>query len=224
MSTPVDAPPPVGALPRLEFAVEDAAPVPYSAVPTMRLALRIECVEGPRVHSLLLDAQVRIAARLRSYGPAEQERLVELFGAPRQWATSLRSFLWTNATLFVPGFTRSTRVDLPLACTYDFEVAATRYLDALEDGEVPLELLFSGTVFHAGDGGRLGVARLPLDREASFGLPVAVWREAMEQHFPGAAWLRLQRESFERLAAYRARNAMPTWEATVDRLLAGADR
>ena len=49
----------------------------------------------------------------------------------------------------VAGFAGETEVDLPVACTYDFEVAAAKYLHALGDGEVPLLLLFSGTVFVA---------------------------------------------------------------------------
>jgi hypothetical protein len=210
------------AAPELDFAVEEAAAVPYAAAPTLRLSLRVQSGDPRPVHSLLLDVQVRIAARRRSYAEPERERLAELFGRPEQWASAVQSLLWTNATVFVPGFTGTARVDLPLACTYDFEVAAARYLDALDDGEVPLELLFSGTVFHAGEERRLRVARLPLDREASFRLPVSVWREAMDLHFPGAAWLRLSRDSFDRLARYRANNAMPTWEATVERLLEGA--
>jgi hypothetical protein len=44
----------------------------------------------------------------------------------------------------------------------------------------------------------------------------------MDRHFPGAAWLRLGRESFERLHAYRARQALLTWEDAVDSLLRAA--
>jgi hypothetical protein len=219
MATPVNTSVPPVVAPELDFAVEEAAPVRYAVAPTLRLALRVESGDGRPVHSLLLDVQVRIAARRRSYSEGERERLADLFGRPEQWASGVQSLLWMNTTAFVPAFTRTARVDLPLTCTYDFEVTATRYLDALEDGQVPLELLFSGTVFHAGEDGRLRVARLPLDREASFGLPVSVWRDAMDDHFPGAAWLRLPRDSFDRLARYRASNAMPTWEATLERLL-----
>ena len=210
------------AVPELGFTVEEAAPIPYAAAPMLRLALRIERPDGRPVHAILLDVQVRIAARRRGYEAAERARLADLFGRPEQWATSVQSLLWTNATVHVPPFTGATRVDLPLACTYDFEVAATRYLDALDGGEVPLELLFSGTLLQPDVDGRLEVARLPLDREARFAMPVRVWRDAMDHYFPGAAWLRLERESFDRLAAYRAREALPTWEAAVDRLLEGA--
>lgn len=208
----------------LDFAVEEAACVPYAAAPALRLRLRIDSLDGRPVHSLLLDVQVRIAARRRRYADPEKERLAELFGRPEQWGSSVQSLLWTNTTLFVPGFRETAQVDLSIDCSYDFEVAANRYLAALEDGEVPLELLFGGSVFRTrGDGG-LEITRLPLDSDARFGLPVSVWRETMDHYFPGSAWLRLRRDSFDRLAAYRARHSLPTWESVIDRLLEDAGR
>ena len=66
-------------------------------------------------------------------------------------------------------------------------------------------------------------ARISWDGEAEYALPVAVWRETMERHFRGSTWLRVQRDSFERLRAYRARHALPTWEATLDALLREED-
>jgi Family of unknown function (DUF6084) len=213
---------PHAAVPQLAFAVERAAPERYAVTPTLRLTLAIASADRRPVHTLALDVQVRIAARRRRYEPAEEQRLTEVFGPVDGWKSSLSTFLWTHATVFVPSFTGATEVDMPIACTYDFEVVASKYLDALRGGVVPLELLFSGTMFYAADGGAQRIARLPLDREASFELPIAVWREALEACFPGSAWLRLRRDSFDRLAAYRARHALPTWEATVASMLEGA--
>jgi Family of unknown function (DUF6084) len=210
------------AAPELAFAVERAAAERYAATPTLRLTLAIAGDDERPVQTLALDVQVRIAARRRRYEPAEEERLTEVFGPVDGWKSSLSTFLWTHATVFVPPFAGATEVDVPIACTYDFEVVATKYLDALRGGVVPLELLFSGTVFYAGEGGVRRIARLPLDREATFELPIAVWREAVDACFPGSAWLRLRHDSFDRLAAYRARHALPTWEATVASLLEGA--
>ena len=96
---------------------------------------------------------------------------------------------------------------------------ATRYFDALRDGDVPLELLFSGTVFYTAPDGRLQTARLSWDLEAEYRLPVAVWRAAIDHHFPGTAWLRLDRESHDRLVAYKSRRALPMWAAVMDELL-----
>jgi len=163
------------------------------------------------------------AATRRAYPRAADDRLFELFGARKDWGTTLRSLLWTRTTQSVPPFTGQTDVDLLVPCTYDLDVTATRYLDALPDGEVPLEFLFSGTVFYSADDGRLQTALLSWDLEASYRLPVAVWRDTMDHHFPDSAWLRLDRASHDRLVAYKSRRALPTWAAVIDELVPGPD-
>lgn len=207
--------------PSLGFAVESAEAVRHAAAPTIAFTLRIES-EG-EVRSLMLQAQIRLAAPDRAYDEATQERLRDLFGDPADWGRTLRSLLWTHATLLVPPFSGTTTVELPVPCTYDFEVAAAKYLHALEDGEVPIELLFSGTLFYAAEDGSLRTARISWESEAAFRMPVAVWREAVERAFPGSAWLRVHRELFDRLAAYRSRRTLPTWDAVVEELLEGRE-
>jgi hypothetical protein len=204
-------------LPQLGFAVEGAEAVRYAAAPTLAFALRVES-DRP-VRSLSLNVQIRIVPTRRSYDAADEDGLVELFGTPDRWGDTLRGFLWTNATLLVPPFERSTVAELSVACTYDLEVAATKYFHALRDGEVPLELLFSGTVFYLGDEGQLRTSKVPWECEAQFRLPVAVWKEAIAHRFPGTAWLRLQQDVFDRLAAYKAHGTHPTWEAAIADLL-----
>jgi hypothetical protein len=208
-----------GSIPELAFAVQGAARAEHTALPTLRFALRVDSVDGRPIRSVLLDCQVQIAARRRRYDDAARDRLFELFGPAGNWGASLRTLLWTRTTLVVPPFTGSTTVDLDVACTYDLEVAAARYLAALSDGEVPLELLFSGSVFYDGPSGHLQTTRISWQSEAAYDLPVAVWRETMEHHFPDTAWLRLPRESFERLSAYKSRRALPGWGDVVDELL-----
>jgi len=210
---------PVGTAPELAFAVVDASRLEYAAVPTLRFALRVESVSGEPIRSLLLDTQIQIAARRRRYDAAARERLFELFGPPADWGTTLRTLLWTRLTTVVPPFTGATVVDLPVPCSYDLEVVASRYFDALEDGEVPLEFLFSGSVFYAGEDGRLQTARLSWEQEAAYRLPVAVWKETLERYFRGTAWVRVPKASFDRLAAYKARHALPTWGDALDALL-----
>jgi hypothetical protein len=212
------APGATGAIPQLAFAVTDGARLEHAATPTLRFALRVTS-GGAAVRSILLDTQIRIAATRRAYAPESDDRLFELFGARADWGTTLRSLLWTHTTLVVPPFTGATEVDLLVPCTYDLEVTATRYFDALADGDVPLEFLFSGTVFYSADDGRLQTARLSWELEAEYRLPVAVWRETMDHHFPGTAWLRLDRESHDRLVAYKSRRALPTWAAALDELM-----
>jgi hypothetical protein len=207
-----------GAIPDLAFAVTDGARLEHAAAPTLRFVLRVDS-GGAAVRSVLLDTQVRIAATRRAYAPESDDRLFELFGARADWGTTLRSLLWTRTTLVVPPFTGTAEVDLLVPCTYDLDVTATRYFDALNDGDVPLEFLFSGTVFYSADDGRLQTARLSWELEAEYRLPVAVWRETMDHHFPGTAWLRLDRESHDRLVAYKSRRALPTWAAAIDELV-----
>jgi Family of unknown function (DUF6084) len=206
-------------LPALAFAVLDAAPVEYAAAPTLAFSLRVDCPGGQPIRSVLLDTQLQIAARRRHYDEGAHERLSELFGPVKDWGSTLRTLLWTRTTLSIPPFTGSTVVDLPVACSYDMEVVASKYLDALPGGEVPLEFLFSGTVFYAGAGGQLQAARISWEGDAEYRMPVRVWRETMDRYFHGTAWLRLSKDSFDRLCAYKARHALAGWEDTVDALL-----
>jgi hypothetical protein len=200
----------------LDFSVEDAARVEHAAVPTLRFALRVQS-QTP-VRSVLLDVQVQIAARRRGYDASAHERLFELFGPVADWGTTLRTLLWTRTTLVVPAFEGSTVVDLDVPCSYDLEVTASRYLDALGDGDVPLEFLFSGSVFYTGDDGGLQTTRLSWQSEAAYALPVRVWKETMESYFRGTAWVRLSKESFDRLSAYKSRNALASWDDALEAL------
>jgi hypothetical protein len=211
-----------GSAPELDFELRSAAVLDHAAVPTLRFELGVSA-DPPNVRSASLNVEIRIAATRRRYEQAERSRLTEVFGREDEWSRNLHALHWTGMTVNLPAFTGSTVVELPVTCTYDLEVAAARYLNALERGKVPLEFLFSGTVFYSGDDGRLQVGRIGWDKECRYLLPVSVWREAMDRHFAGTAWLRLGRESFDRLTAYKARHTLLDWDATVDRLLDGAD-
>lgn len=208
----------------LDFGVRGAAPVEHAAAPAIGFELAVAARGGVAVRSVVLDVQVQIAARRRSYSEREQARLHDLFGAPERWADALRSVPWLRATQVVPAFDGETVVTLQVPCTYDFEVAGSKYLAALEDGEVPLELLFGGTIFYTAPGGALQTAMIGWDSEAQYRLPVGVWRATMDRYFPHSAWLRLDRDTFDRLYAYRARHALPSWEQALERLLLDAER
>lgn len=207
-------------VPELGFAVESAEPLEHAAVPTLRFALRIDSRDGRSIRSILLDTQIQIAARRRPYDEGAHDRLFELFGPVANWGTSLRTLLWTRTTVVVPPFTGTTSVDLHVPCSYDLEVVASRYFDALTDGAVPLEFLFSGTVFA---GTPLQATRISWEEEAEYRLPVSVWKETMERHFRGTAWLRLGKDAFDRLCAYKSRHALATWDDAVDGLLEGRE-
>ena len=203
----------------LSFAVAGADRVEHAAVPTVRFELRVTASEGRAIKSVLLDTQIQIAARRRRYDAAAEEKLFELFGAPGGWGSTLRTLPWTRITTVVPPFTGSTLVDLHVPCSYDLHVVASRYFDALDGGEVPLEFLFSGTVFAAGAGGMLQATRISWESDAEYRFPVALWQETMERYFRGTAWVRLRKDAFDRLAAYKSREALATWEDAVDSLL-----
>ncbi len=211
-------------MPNLDFGVEGAEVLEFAAVPSLLFKLRIENLQEEPIRSVALNTQIRIAATQRHYETAEQERLLEVFGEPHRWGNTLRSLLWTHTALQVPPFSGSTVVDMPVPCTYDLEVVGAKYFHALEDGEVPLEFLFSGTVFYAGEGGRLQVARISWEKEAQFRLPVRVWKEMMERYFPNSAWIRLHRDAFDRLYDYKVRRGLPTWEAAVEALLSASEQ
>ncbi len=211
-------------MPDLVFGVEGAEVLEFAAVPSLLFKLRIENLEEEPIRSVALNTQIRIAATQRHYDPAEQERLLELFGEPHRWGSTLRSLLWTHTTLQVPPFSGSTVVDMPVPCTYDLEVIGSKYFYALEEGEVPLEFLFSGTVFYAGADGRLQVARISWEKEAEFRLPVRVWKEMMEHYFPNSAWIRLHKDAFDQLYNYKVRRGLPTWEAAVEALLRASEQ
>jgi hypothetical protein len=210
-------------VPELAFAVLDAARVEHAAAPTIAFSLRVDAPSGQAIRSVLLDTQLQISARRRHYDADAHERLFELFGPVKDWGSTLRTLLWTRTTTVVPPFTGSTVVDLPVACSYDMDVLATKYIDALGDGEVPLELLFSGTVFYAAGDGRLQAGRISWEQDAEYRLPVRVWRETMEHHFPGSAWLRLSKDGLDRLCAYKARHALASWDDVLDALMGDAE-
>jgi len=202
----------------LGFEVVGVEPDPYAAAPTLLFKLRVTEITGAAIHALALRCQIRIEPQRRRYEPAEEERLLAMFGETPQWGDSLRPFLWTHATAMVAGFEASTEVDLIVPCTYDFEVAAVKYLHSLDDGEIPLVLLFNGTSFSQGQAG-LTVDPVPWHKEASFRLPVRTWRAMMDLYYPKSGWLRLRRDNLDALERFKTVEGLPTWDQVVEALL-----
>jgi hypothetical protein len=208
----------------LAFEVLEARAEAHTAVPTITLRVGVTDTAGRTVHALILRCQIRIEPQRRRYHLGEEERLYDLFGETARWGESLRPFLWTHVATTVSGFTGSTAFDLPVECSYDLEVSAAKYLHALAEGEIPLILLFSGTVFTRGERG-FAAEPVSWNSEAPFRLPVAVWRDVMDLHFPNSGWLRLRRETIDRLQRFKSAQAVPTWDQALDALfkLAGED-
>ena len=201
------------------FSVLDVFAEPYAVAPQLTARLRVEEHTGQVIHAVALRCQVRIEPQRRRYDTVEANALKGLFGERARWVDTLRPFLWMQCNTTVQGFTHATDVDLVLPCTYDFDVIGSRYLHALETGAVPINLLFSGTVFTKGSNG-FGVQQVPWDCESSYELPVAVWRQMIESYFPNTGWIRLDRDVLTLFADYRARHGLMTWEETVQSLLA----
>jgi hypothetical protein len=121
----------------------------------------------------------------------------------------------------VPGFAGHTTVPLPLDCTYDFEVAAAKYLHALRDGALPLQFLFSGTIFVKSERG-FSVQQVSWDCEDRYRMPVAVWRDLIAQHYPNTGWLRLSHDTIAELARYKSSHGLLDLDHAVTALLTTA--
>jgi hypothetical protein len=201
----------------LAFSVVGARPERYAASPLLVLRLRITESTGARVQAIALRAQIQLEVQRRRYAPEESALLDELFGQPSRYADTLKPMLWTHVSQMVLAFQRETEIDLQIPCSYDFEVAAHKYLASLQDGIVPLDLLFSGTVFVEGEGGATPEF-VPWSCEARYALPVAVWRESVDAAFPNAAWIRVSRDLFDDLRRFKIASGLPTWEAVLGRL------
>jgi len=211
-------------MPDLAFRIEEISPVRYSAAPMLAARLRISNASATEaIHSILLNCQVRIEPLGRKYSAEEEARLLELFGERERWARTMKPMLWAQDALNVPGFTGSTEAELPLHCTLDFDLAATKFFYGLDAGEVPISILFSGTAFFAASDGLLQAAQIPWDREARYQLPASAWKAAVEMHYPNAMWLRLERDSFERLYRYKIANGLAMWEQAIEQLIEKAN-
>jgi hypothetical protein len=204
----------------LVFAAEGVEAERCAAVPTLIFKLRITSLTpGADVRNVLLQCQLRIDAARRRYDLADEEDLAELFGEPSRWRETLGSMLWTHVTLQVPAFEGESSVDLPVPCSFDFNVAATKYFHGVKGGEVPLSLLFSGTIFYRDVNGSLQMDPIPWSKQADFRLPVSVWRTMMDLYYPNSAWLHIDREVFEELHRFKRENGFTGWDHALRALL-----
>jgi len=211
-------------MPELNFQIESAHAVPYGASPLLAFELRVTNT-GPEeaIHTVVLRAQIQIEVTRRHYSPEEQAKLLDLFGEPSRWGQTLKNLLWTNAIVIVPAFEKETIVELQVPCTFDFNVAATKYFHGLSEGDLPLNFLFSGTVFYADSNEQLQVAPISWEKEAKFKLPLKTWKDLIDHYYPNSAWLCLRRDVFDRLYQYKVRRGIPSWEQVIERVLAGTE-
>jgi len=210
----------------LVFDCVDCKPDRYGASPALVFKLRIAETTGTRLHSIGLRCQFRIEPQRRHYSAEESQGLTDLFGGPERYGETLHPMQLATVAVNVQGFTGSTDVDVTVPCSYDLEVATGRYFDALREGTIPLVLLFSGTVFYRTDDGGVTVGQVPWDKEASYRLPVSIWRETMDIFFPNSGWLMLHNDTVAALTRFKSREAVAGWDETLALLLdrAGEER
>ncbi len=207
-------------MPDLDFQVESAESVPFAAAPLLIFKLKITSANpDDLIQTVALRCQINIEPTRRQYDPGEKENLRDLFGESERWNQTLKPMLWTHTSTVVAPFQNQTTADLPVQCTFDFNVAATKYFAGLEAGEIPLILLFSGTCFYENEEGFTQIAQISWSKEARFRLPVEVWRQMMDSYYPNSVWLNLPRDTFEKLQKYKMRNGIPTLEMALEKLL-----
>jgi len=198
--------------PDLHFTIETAETLRFAASPHIVFKLRITDSAPRTIHTVILRCQIQLDVSRRRYTAEEQKRLTDLFGEPNRWGETLRPLLWTNTSIVVPSFDNSIVVDLPIPCTFDFNVAATKYFAGIETGEIPVSFFFNGTIFYEGEDSALQVAQISWEKEASHRMPIRIWREMMDAYYPNTTWLCLQRDAFERLYSYKAKRGITTFD------------
>jgi hypothetical protein len=202
-----------------EFAVLGARAVKYAAAPMLALDLQVSESTGRQVYMIALTIQLMIEPARRRYDARTRERLVELFGEPERWAVTTHSLVWSQLDVVVPAFTGSTTVSVPIACNYDLEVAAAKYLHSLPDGEAPLALHFNGMIYYRGEDGGLQMVLIPWTKSVDFRMPVTVWNETIEHYYPNTGWIALRSQTLASLQQEKVRRGLATLDACVSELL-----
>ena len=205
----------------LLFTVVDVVPERYAAAPNLLARIRVEESTGEVVHALALRAQIRIEPQRRRYDDPESPALLDLFGDRTRFADTLRPFAWLHASTVAQGFSDATEIELPLPCTYDFEVSGTTYLHALRDGRDPAAVPLQRHGLHPR---RQRLLRRPDALGPRGSVPPAGRRLARPDaaSFPGTEWLRMRRDTVEALGHYRHVHGLTSWDDAVTALLADA--
>jgi hypothetical protein len=207
--------------PEPEFEVLGARALRHAAAPMLLIELRVSEPSGRQVYMIGLTIQLMIEPARRSYDDITRERLAGLFGAPERWAVTTHSLVWAQLDVVVPEFTGSTTVAVPIACNYDLEIAAAKYLHALPDGEVPMALHFNGMVYYPNDQGGLQMVLVPWSCSVDYRMPVAVWRETIAHYYPNTGWVAMRSQTLHALEHERLERGLPTYDACIEQLLGG---
>lgn len=195
---------------KLLFEMIGAFAEAHPATPALRLRLRLRA-DGAAIDAVALRVRVQMEPWRRRYADRERALLGDL--------SATAALQWSETGIALAGFEGETAFEVPVACTYDLQVAAGKYLTALEDGAIPIRLFFNGTIFRGAPSG-FNVEMLPWDLECAGEIPVAVWQRAMDACFCGEAWIRIDRGVFDALRRYRSAHHHASWDETMNALLA----
>ncbi len=209
--------------PDISFEITAMDSIERSAAPTLRFAARASDTSGIQIYTVALSVMLTIEPGKRSYDPDTRERLAELFGEPERWASTTGAFRWSQVDVLVPSFSGSTDFEIRVPCTYDHEIAATKYFAGLSDGVAPLQLHFNGTLFYRGADGQLQMMLLPWDLSVRHEMPIEVWRGMIDRHYPEGAWVRLEEETLGRLRKLKTREGLATYDRVVQALIERAE-
>ena len=201
------------------FEVLGARVPKHALAPTLIFDVAVADPSELQVLTISLAVQIAIEPAQRRYDAQTRERLTELLGEPGRIGAPTRTMPWTQVDVLVQSFRGSTTVAVPVLCNYDLEVAATNYLRAIPDGEVPLVFHFNGGVYYQDEGERLQIVQLSWEESSNYRMPIAAWEEMIAAHYPDRGWVAAGGETIERLRRYKLEQGLPSYEAALERLL-----
>jgi len=207
-------------MPDLQFQVIRVTVAERAVVPTLLFEIRIACrTPGIAIEAIALQCQIRVDPARRRYADTEVPRLNDLFGERERWGETLKGFLWTHVHASVPAFQSHTEFQLPVPCSYDFNIAATKFFHGIRDGDAPLNLLFRGSVFHHNKSGDLQIEPVPWTTDAQFRLPIKLWHGMMAQYYPDGVWLPVERSTLDSLESFRREHRLASWNEAIELLM-----
>jgi uncharacterized protein DUF6084 len=207
-------------IPEPDFEVLGVRPVKHAAAPMLMVDLEVRDSSGLEIYMVALTVQLMIEPARRTYDDTTRAKLMELFGAPERWAVTTRSLVWSRLDVLVPSFTGSTTVSIPISCHYDLELAATKYLHSLPDGQAPCAMHFNGTIYYRDEHGALQMVLVPWSASIDFKLPVEVWQTTIAHYYPNTAWVGMRTQTLEALQQRKLTLGAATVDAAIVQLLA----
>ena len=194
---------------RLRSRCSTHAPEPYAAVPTIMLRTADHRARPERtVHAVALRCQIRIEPQRRRYEHEEEQRLVELFGEPPRGATRCGRSCGRTWRRPSPASRARPRSTCRSTCTLRLRGRGRRSSSIRSTTARSRSCCCSpGTAFTRSERG-MNVAPVAWHADASFRLPVAVWRQMMDLYFPNSGWVMLSRDTLDALTQFKADRAL----------------